>query len=109
MAIVANFLTDDVRANYHSFRDWIYDASQWATEGNITWLSKTEKDAIKLEDQYIDDESYCIEMSKEQFINMLDGWKEIRKLNPSFILISQDDQGNIHFQALEEPIDIENE
>lgn len=105
MAIVAYFLTDDVQANYNSFRDWIYDDTQLVTGGNRTGLDKTEKDIIILTDLFTDDESYCIEMSKEQFINMLDGWKQIRQLNPPFILVSQDPQGNIHFQPLDEPIE----
>jgi hypothetical protein len=80
MCILGNFLTSDVRCRVDDFfwEDWFYDAKNESCGGNITQLYK-EGEYIELEDECPIEEfaHIVVRMRRDQFIKLLNDWKEI--------------------------------
>lgn len=99
--IIGNFLTDDVRyTNINVFKGWL-EEDRRCTGGNITSLSKTYEGTILMSDIYIEDEDYYIELTKEQYIKLLEDWKYIINQSPAGIWITRDKKGYFNFKAVD--------
>ena len=80
MCILGSFLTDDVRCgvNDTSYQDWFYNDTDEVGGGNATNLEK-DGDFILLTDEYPVEKfaHIVVKMRRDQFIKLLNDWKEI--------------------------------
>jgi hypothetical protein len=89
MNIIGNYLSRDVRCHYvASYRGWTLNPSQLGTGGNLTDLFK-ENGNIIIYDLYSQEKVPTeVQMTKEQFIQLLDDWEnKVCKSRPKEVII----------------------
>ena len=89
MCILGRFLTSDVGFQPSFFKKYAFNDQQQYTSSNATTLEK-QNGYILLTDQY-PEEGYetQLKMTHDQFIKLLDGWKEkVIKLEPKEVIIA---------------------
>ena len=92
--LLCNFLTDDVRKDGRSFKEWI-NSSHEETGSNATYLEKYDDDnEIHLSSDYADD-GFVFITTKEQLFSIIEQWEKLYQQQPDEIIISQDDIGKI--------------
>jgi len=102
MCILGSFLASDVCSRPSTFKEWVWDYEYQTTASNITGLEK-EGDNIILSDLYDEDDppSY-LQLTREQFLYVLDTWEQLYKEGPKQIIIIMED-GKITMTGMNEP------
>ena len=101
LSVLADWLTDDVRNNFDSWRKWLCDISEdmQETESNATWLNKHENQLMltAITDIMIYEyqgnpipEGYRIHMSIQNAIELINSWEELLKTKPEQIMIYEE-------------------
>jgi len=91
MEILGRFLTDDVRSNPLSFKEYALNDWEIYTSSNTTSLEK-QNSYILLNDLYSEEEiPTTLKMTHDQFIKLLDDWeKKVCKLEPKEVIIKHE-------------------
>lgn len=86
--ILGNFLTSDLNSGAASFKKLIL-SNQDETAGNFSWLTNKDN-KIRIGFLYEDEDPTApvFEISKEQFIKLLDEWEKLYKEQPQEIIIT---------------------
>jgi len=95
MTMLGLFLTDDIGCidiNLSSFRDWAIDDSLgYCVCGNITCLEKNGETILLSDLDEEDDTSNILEISRQQFVQLLDDWNnKVCKLKPQEVIIKHE-------------------
>ena len=106
MRILADWFVHDVGTGIRSWLDWFEDRNKLAedTESNATWLSKewlpngecdiTFGSIVDLiQDNspvHISDPAHVVIMPRENVIELLNTWKELLKIRPDKIMITEE-------------------
>jgi len=91
MNILGDFLASDVGYRPLPFRQWAFDNVSQNANGNLTALQKN-ADSIVLTDIFAKDESpVALQMTHEQFIQILNDWQEkVCNVQPKTIIIQHE-------------------
>lgn len=91
MNILGDFLASDVGYRSLPFKQWAYNSESQNISGTLTALKK-DADSIMLTDIFTKNEpSATLQMTREQFIQMLDDWQEkVCNVQPKAMIIKQE-------------------
>ena len=109
LALLANFLTDDIQGgsnNFHShaesYKRWIKYSDQQTISGNRSFLDKHEGN-IYIRDLYDEDcgilEDRYLILSPENLLEIIEQWKKICRTKPKQFTIVQADDGYVSLVA----------
>lgn len=94
------FLADDCRGSrIDRCYQWALDPNRDETGGNITILKKI-ANQIEISLDIDDTDESCVYLSMQEFINMLEVWKQIEAAYPPVVRITLLD-GKVTFEALD--------
>jgi hypothetical protein len=98
--ILGSFLTIDVGADAAGWKQWAIDDIASIGGGNFSSIYMINDNSIRIQEEWEElGKGPYIELSKEEFIHILDEWQKAYQKDTREILITREEDGSIHFEV----------